>query len=319
MIIKNADNFKECVHKDDLFICTFGYEQRSLFLFDQVCNLEPTIDPLIFLMDDYAEYPHAAQKVTELKAQKKTFYIQKYEDSLAVQERIVETVRSWMSQRDSLVIHIDYSSMPRSWYCKLPTLLDKILRPNDKVFFWYAEGDYPEEREVYPSAGIESFSFYSGKPSLNIEKKRVHVVALGYDVIRTQAILSITDPSYLVACYAYNPERDGFIERLRQVNEPVFSRAAIKVPLFVADFEFMVSKLCELANEFSLYGDVVLIPDGPKPLIFAMSLVPDMMRKEKQEGITCLHISRNKEHFEVVDVIPNGVVYGFSVCGGSHN
>ena len=270
-------------------------------------------------MEDYSEYPHAAKKVEGLKAQKKTLYIQKYEDSVAVHERIVETIRTLILQRDSLVVHIDYSSMPRSWYCKLPKLLGEILRPTDKVFFWYAEGDYPEEQEVYPSAGIESFSFYSGKPSLNIEKKRVHVVALGYDVIRTQAILSITDPSYMVACYAYNPDRDGFLERIRQVNDPVFSRAAVKVPLYVADFEFMISKLCELANEFSQYGDVVLIPDGPKPLIFAMSLVPDMMRKEKQEGITCLHISRNKDHFKIVDVTPNGVVYGFSVCYGTHS
>ena len=319
MIIKNADNFKACVHEDDLFVCTFGYEQRSIFLFEQVCDLGVAVIPLIFLMDDYAEYPHAAKKATEFKAQKKPFYIQKYEDSLSVQERIVETVRSLMLQRESLVVHIDYSSMPRSWYCKLPVLLSNMLRPNDKVFFWYAEGDYPEERNVYPSAGIESFSFYAGKPSLNIENKRVHIVALGYDVIRTQAILSITDPSYLVACYAYNPERKGFVERLKQVNDPVFSRAAIKVPLYVVDFEFMVSKLCELANEFSLFGDVVFIPDGPKPLIFAMSLVPDMIREGKQEGITCLHISRNKDHFEVVDVIPNGVVYGFSLGGAADN
>lgn len=313
MIINNAQSFCECVHADDLFICTFGYEQRSVYLYEKITGLYPAIASLTFLMDDYEQYPHTVKKAAELREKQSEVFVQKYEDYAAVQERIIERVNALILERDALTVHIDYSSMPRSWYCKLPILLNSVIRPCDKVYFWYAEGDYPEQHEVYPSAGIESFSFYAGKPSLRIDNKRVHVVALGYDVIRTQAILSITDPSYLVACYAYNPKREGFLERLKQVNEPVLSRAAVKVPLHVEDFGFMVSKLCEIAKEFTLYGDVVLIPDGPKPLIFALSLVPDLIRNDWKEGIACLHISRNKDHFEVVDVTPNGIVHGFVI------
>ena len=144
--------------------------------------------------------------------------------------------------------------------------------------------------------------------SLHIENSRVHVVALGYDVIRTQAILSITDPSYLVSCYAYDPEREGFLENIKQINEPILARSAMSLALHVEDFEFMVSKLCDTTNELLPVGDVVLIPDGPKPLIFALSLVPDLVGKQ---GVTCLHIARNNDYFEPVDVTPTGKVCGF--------
>ena len=38
MIIQNAGGFYDCIHEDDLFICTFGYEQRSVFLYEQIVN-----------------------------------------------------------------------------------------------------------------------------------------------------------------------------------------------------------------------------------------------------------------------------------------
>lgn len=52
----------------------------------------------------------------------------------------------------------------------------------------------------------------------------------------------------------------------------------------------MVDKLCELVYDQMQSGQVIIIPDGPKPLIMAMSLIPDIVKKD---GVTCLHISRN--------------------------
>jgi len=308
MVIKNAEKYAGCFGGEDLYIFAMGYEHRSFFLYDQLREKFPTSKPIVFVLDDYMKYPDTAEKVKELENKKISFFTENYNDSHKVQKRILDLVNDYIAQRDSATIHIDYSSMPRSWYCRLPILLKRTIRKTDKVYFWYVEGEYPASHEEYPSSGIDAFSFFSGKPSLQIENNRIHVVALGYDVIRTQAILSITDPSYLVACYAYNPEREGFLENLKQVNDPILSRAAISVSLHVDDFEFMVSKLCDTANELLPVGDVVLIPDGPKPLIFALSLVPDLIGKP---GITCLHITRNNEHFEVVDVTPTGTVHGF--------
>lgn len=310
MTITNAKKYTDCMADDDLYIFAMGYEHRSYFLYEQLQKKFPSVKPIVFVFDDYRSYPDTAEKVRELEIKEIPFLIKNYCDGHKVQEKILALIADRIEQVDSVTVHIDYSSMPRSWYCKLPTLLKTVIRRTDKVYFWYVEGEYPSSHKEYPSSGIDSFSFFSGKPSLQIENNRIHVVALSYDVIRTQAILSITDPSYLVACYAYNAVREGFLENLKQVNAPILSRAAMSVALHIEDFEFMVSKLCDTANELLPVGDVILIPDGPKPLIFALSLVPDLIGKQ---GITCLHITRNNEHFEPVDATPTGTVHGFFI------
>ena len=52
------------------------------------------------------------------------------------------------------------------------------------------------------------------------------------------------------------------------------------------------------------------MPDGPKPLVFAMSMVPLLLEKL---GVTCLHVSRNKEYYNAINVDPTDKIYGFSV------
>lgn len=310
MIIENAAFCEGLFHETDLCIFAIGYEQRSYHLLDKVSSLSNSPKKMIFTFDDYENHEHTHEKFDELKNSQSQIVFMKYSDSQAVHDRILEATKILMEQHKSVVIHIDYSSMPRSWYCKLPLLFQDILRDDDIVYFWYSEGEYPASYEEYPSAGIDAFSFYSGKPSLGIENNRVHILALGYDTIRTQAIISITDPEYLVACYAYNPLRENFAENIKHVNSDFLSKAAMSVSLHLDDFAFMVSKLRDLSNELLSTGDVILVPDGPKPLIFAISLIPDLLNKN---GLTCLHIARNSNHFVAVDVTPTGVVDGFSI------
>ena len=188
MTITNAKKYIECINEDDLYIFALGYEHRSYFLYDQLQKQFPSVKPIVFVFDDYRNYPDTAEKIQELKLKEIPFFIKNYCDGHKVQEKILALIAEHIEQRNSATIHIDYSSMPRSWYCKLPTLLKTIIRHTDKVYFWYSEGEYPSSHEEYPSSGIDSFSFFSGKPSLQIDNNRIHVVALSYDVIRTQAI-----------------------------------------------------------------------------------------------------------------------------------
>lgn len=312
MVIKNIKFSNELFHENDLCIFAVGYEKRSYYLLDEVSSLANPPKRMIFAFDDYKSNECAKSKVAELEKIKLQPVFMKYSDSQAVHEKILDAVKGMIVRNKSVVVHIDYSSMPRSWYCKLPMKLKDIIREEDRVYFWYSEGEYPASYEEYPSAGIDAFSFYSGKPSLEIENKRIHILALGYDAIRTQAIISITDPDYLVACYAYNPTREHFAENIKNVNSVFLSKAAMLVALRLDDFSFMISKLRDLANELLSTGDVILVPDGPKPLIFAMSLIPDLLNKN---GLTCLHISRNSD-FSVVDVTATGTINGFSIQKG---
>lgn len=310
MIIENAEFREELFHETDLCIFAIGYEQRSYHLLDKISSFLTVHQSMIFAFDDYERHEHVLKKINDLQENRSQLVVMKYSDSQAVHDKILGTVKNMITKDEPIVIHIDYSSMPRSWYCKLPLLFQDILRKDDIVYFWYSEGEYPASYEEYPSAGIDAFSFYSGKPSLEIENNRVHILALGYDTIRTQAIISITDPDYLVTCYAYNPKRETFAENIKQVNSDILSKAAISVALHLDDFAFMVSKLRDLSNELLSTGDVILVPDGPKPLIFAISLIPDLLKKN---GLTCLHISRNSNHFEAVNVTATGVVDGFYI------
>lgn len=310
MIIENAEYRKDCFDVSDLYIFAVGYEHRSYYLYDQLKSVLGRLEPIIFAFDDYHNFEHTRDRVEKFEKDGIHVNKQSYFEYQAVQEVIVNAIKAEITSKDSITVHIDYSSMPRSWYCQLPILLESIIRDVDKIYFWYAEGEYPSSYEEYPSAGIDAFSFFSGKPSLQIENNRIHVLALGYDAIRTQAIVSITDPDYLALCYAYNPDREGFSESIQQVNHDILARAAISLSLRLNDFSFMVAKLRETANELLSTGDVILIPDGPKPLIFAISLIPDLLNKN---GLSCLHVARNSSHFEAIDVIPTGVLYGFSM------
>ncbi len=310
MIIENAEYCNDCFTVDDLYIFAVGYEHRSYHLYDQIVSELGELKTIVFTFDDYKKYEHTQSKIEEFKKGCVTLYTESYFNSQGVQEKIIEAIKDAIAHNNSITVHIDYSSMPRNWYCKLPILLQNIIRKNDKIYFWYSEGKYPSSYEEYPSSGIDAFSFFSGKPSLQIDNNRIHILALGYDAIRTQAIVSITDPDYLIACYAYNPARAGFPESIQNVNHHILSRAAMSLSLRLNDFSFMVSKLRETTNELLPTGDVILIPDGPKPLIFAISLIPDLLNKN---GVTCLHVARNSSHFEAIDVTPTGVMYGFSI------
>lgn len=310
IFIDNALYNEKHFNEADLYIFAIGYEQRSYHLYDQVSSKLNLLNTLVFAFDDYKEYDYASCKISEIKKYNYQIDSVSYFDNQHVQKKIVDTIIQMRATSDPITVHIDYSSMPRSWYCRLPILLQDVLRKDDRVYFWYSEGHYPESYEEYPSAGIETFSFFSGKPSLQIDNNRVHILALGYDVVRTEAIISITDPSYLVACYAYNPATKAFKEKIVEANSHLLSRSAMSLALRLNDFSFMVSKLRDTTNELLPTGDVILIPDGPKPLIFAMSLVSDLFNKN---GVTCLHVSRNKKHFTPINVKPSGVIYGFSI------
>ncbi len=236
-------------------------------------------------------------------------YLTQYQGYYEVQEKIKEFVQQ-RNTDNNIIIHIDYSSMPRSWYCRIPETLEEVLQEEDKSFFWYVEGKYPEDYEEYPSAGIDSFSLFSGQPSLRTEAKRVHVIALSYDTIRTQAMITILDPDSFIVCNAYASKSREISDNVKQVNKDLLSQSSMVISLKIDDFAFMISKLCEMAYEYQPLGDVIFVPDGPKPLIFAISLIPKLV---KREGVTCLHISRNQMHFNPINVLPKDNVIGFSV------
>jgi len=307
----NQQYSDEKFNQEDLFICAIGYEERSYFLYNKVLNKIRPDHILILAFNDYENYDHTKSQISKISKENSVrcrfLNYQNYEETMQIIDLFINQHKE---EHKELKVHVDYSSMPRSWYSRLPRTFESTLEVGDKVFFWYVEGVYPEGYNEYPSAGIDSFAFYSGRPTLRIENKRTHVLSLGYDTIRTQAIISILDPESMIVCNAYNSNNREVSERVKRLNKELITQAMMVVTLQIDDFSFMVSKLCELAYEYQPTGDVIFIPDGPKPLILAMSLIPDIV---DMEGVTCMHIVRNKEYYNPINVLPKNNIWGFSI------
>lgn len=308
MMIRNQIFDKKYINSGDLFVCCIGNEQRSSYLLNQISNIIPRKNILVFTFDSLLNCSKENRLIA--KEFKESSISGKYENAKDAQQSIIRFLETHIESSPFITLHIDYSSMPRSWYCRLPFMIESIIRKEDRINFWYVVGEYPDDYTVYPSAGIESFSLFSGRTSLQIDKKRTHVICLSYDTIRTQAILTMLDPDEYIACDAFDSLNRKIHDNVREINAETIAHAIMSISLHTDDFSFMVAKLCEVVRDFSTQGDVILVPDGPKPLIFAMSLVPDFA---KLDGVMCLHIARNTQHFTPVNVIPTERIVGFSV------
>jgi hypothetical protein len=205
-----------------------------------------------------------------------------------------------------LTVHVDYSCMPRNWYCNLVSFFDDALLPGDRVYFWYSAGEYPQSD--YPTAGVSDFTVYSGTSRLN-SRFRAHFFGLGFDRVRASAIYSVIDPQYLVCYYADPGVKPEYVAKVQRDNEQILKDAQLIANVPVNDFSATFDRLCALSNEFLESGDVIIVPDGPKPLVLASSLVPRFLGKA---GVICFHVARRKTAWEPVQVKALGEVFGFS-------
>ena len=294
----------------DLFVCTVSYEKRSFFLLDQVIQIIDKDALLFFATDNYAKFDVSREKIRALKELGYDAELVDYQEYAVVIARIQSAILSKQENKQSAKIIVDYSSMPRSWYSRLPNALEEILRPDDVVYFWYCEGNYKTGYSGYPTAGTDkAFEYFSGKASL-LPKKRTHIFALSYDISRTQGIIEKCEPEYVIVCEAHDPTRSDIHKNIIDANQNIMDQAAMVVSLDISDFCFMVTKLREIANELIESSDVIFVPDGPKPLILAMSQIPSLL---KQPGITCIHAKRDLSKFVPVDVTASGKIVGFSM------
>ena len=306
MEFNNIKFEKEDIGAVDLFICCLGYEERSFFILDKIKGKLKEDSLMIFTIDDYISFDEGIVN----RIDSVDHIIEKYDGDSEVQKKIVDRVSYICKDNKSKKIAIDYSSMPRGWYCKIPELLEGVLNKGSEVVFWYSEGEYIEQPDFYSTVGIESYHVFSGRPSFSTNRSRTHFIGVGYDAIRTQGLISILDPEEYVICEAYNPSCPAVHENICRVNEGVIEQTSNIVSLFITDIEFMISKLKGIINEYYYAGesDVILVPDGPKPLIFVMSMMPWIMNKA---GISCLHIIRNSKEVKKNNVKPKGTVIGF--------
>ena len=284
----------------DFFVTCIGYEERSFYIYKKIIQKLNYNSILLFAIEDYSIYPKSKKIINEAQSKQIECCIVKYTDSKIVHERIINRVSSILKKDCQAQIHIDYSSMPRSWYCKIPELMNGILLPTSKVFFWYSQGEYEMYENEYPTVGIDSYVLFSGKPSL-FERKRTHFIGVGYDSIRTNGIITLLNPELIVICEANDPARIDIITKVEESNKSIIDESYMRLSLDITDIDYMISKLSGIVNEVYkiAMSDIILVPDGPKPLIFVMSMIPWL---SGEEGICCLHMVRNDKIFKPQNV-----------------
>ena len=298
------------IQNEDIFICSIGYEERSYYLLNEFRTKIPPSNILIFTFESLLSNTSKKDRIKKESLNGIHTIASTYGECQLFFDNIMKFIASKSNQDNTVNIYIDYSYMPRMWYCQLPSLIKKQFN-NMKVFFLYSEGIYPNDYLEYPSAGIDSLVPYTGKSSLRCNLKRTHIISLSYDVIRTEGLLSMLDPEAIITCCAYDPKFKDVYENVIAINESIISRADYSLSFHLDNFSFIVAKICEVANEHLPLGDVIVIPDGPKPLIFALSLAGEIL-KEKH-GITCMQVLRSHLGDPIVDVLPNKKVISFSV------
>ena len=171
--------------KKRLFICASGYEKRCASWVQRILKYFPKSNLNIFMVLGFKDFPSALSRpANDIFYQDNGLEIQSFfsNEYAEFKNYLISKINEMTNSGNiPLEIHIDYSCMPRVWYCNLPFIINELLRPNDNVFFWYTAGRYPETE--YPTTGIEDFHVFSGMPSLN-PPLRTHNLGLGFDRIR---------------------------------------------------------------------------------------------------------------------------------------
>lgn len=298
-----------------LFICVSGYEERSIHWASRIVERYPANK------NNYWSVLGFKDGKEELSRQKSDeFYskhqipVRDYASSdgwtvcIMVLKELATVIR--LAGNNRVEIHIDYSSMPRVWYCSLFEQVEKSIRSTDALFFWYAAGLY--EQGEYPTAGVSDISVFSGKPSL-FPRNRTHVFGLGFDQIRASAIFRVLDPQNLICFYADPGIRHDYVKKVYVDNRDLLSSSKLVFTAPIGDFCAAFGRINAIAREALASGDVILVPDGPKPLVLASSIVPSFL---KCAGVVSLHVRRRKALMSgSIDVKAAGPIYGFSVSG----
>jgi hypothetical protein len=119
----------------------------------------------------------------------------------------------------------------------------------------------------------------------------------------------------MIGCFYAEPAAEpSYVARVERDNREALNAAAYTFKVPIDDFVMTYSKLVSTVHQFRSEGDVVIVPDGPKPLVLASSIVPMVM--DDPSGVVCFHVAkRQTDSFIPVDVAANGDPVGFSIGG----
>jgi len=315
--ISNRDSYKRIDGRLNIFLGMCGYESRSRKMIEVVHAQKHASDKYFGLVfEEYKDLPETKESIAYYHEHGASIINVPYSDLVTSLDIIISSIATEKLPDIGLVVNIDISSMPRYLYCSLPICLSKILNEIDSLILWYIPGEYIESD--FPTAGISNLVLFSGKASLR-PQKRAHIIGLGFDSIRSEGILTVIDPNYLITFYSNPSFTNEYTDRIKRDNKNMLNRSELVIPLNIFDYESSLSKLISITKTLMKEYEVVLIPDGPKPFILLASLIPEFINIE---GIISLHVNSNRrdqKRYINVSAIGNpiGIAFEKSLNGRS--
>jgi hypothetical protein len=303
---KITESFSNC-DKPILFVFSCGYEKRSLTQFLYLQDKAKSYDI------DYLCFSFATFKQCGSRPENDGILSQYGVNPIELEPK--DWDGAWHHLSDYLTnkldgdaqIYIDYSSMPRNWYCMLAKEMG-LGKLGSHASLIYSHGKYFESQ--YPCVGYGEFHNFSGRPNIT-STREVNIFGLSFDSIRTHGIWNFLDPQLSVAVIARSPNNEDHTQRVRKENPEILAASDIVHEVNISEFGNMLATLIDLSRKHQSFGDVALVPDGPKPMVIAMSLVPLYL---DDKGFYCWHVSHVKpEGYEPMDIESSGDFFGFGV------
>ncbi len=293
--------------KPIVFVFSCGYEKRSVtqFQYLQEHAKSHDIKYICFSFNSYKKFGSRVENDEFLVKSAITPIELDGEDCNAAWEIIRKHLYDDLNGEAQ--IYIDYSSMPRSWYCMLAL---KIITGElgDHAAMIYSHGKYFDAQ--YPCVGYGEFHKFSGRPKIT-SSSEVNVFGLGFDSTRSHGIWTFLDPQLSVTVIARSPNNAEHCERVERENSEILSASDSIHRVDINKFSNMLATLVDLSRKYQTYGDVALVPDGPKPMVAAMSLVPYFLN---EYGVYCWHVGHVKpDDYEPVDIDFSGQFFGFGI------
>jgi len=293
--------------KPILFVFSCGYEERSLSQFLILKGLEKNhnINYLCFSFSSYkssASRPSNDQILFDNE-------IEPIELETKDWQGAWQNLSDYLSDtlNDEAQIYIDYSSMPRNWYCMLAKKLVQGELGQSAVLI-YSHGKYVDSK--YPCVGYGDFNKFSGRPSITATSE-VNIFGLGFDSVRTHGIWTYLDPQMSISVIARAPNNDEHIQRVSRENPEIISSSSEQCEVDIDKFGKMLATLTDLSRKYQGFGDIALVPDGPKPMVIAMSLVPYYL---DEKGFYSWHVGHVKpDGYKPIDIECSGEFFGFGV------
>lgn len=303
------EHFLQVTEKHEvLFVFASGYEARSTYLTRFLADSGGLVRVRVLALTfpDYADIASGPINRDLLRQLDIEAMIVPDSGAGLVVSAVRAAVDQMLKEGVSVRAVIDYSSMPRRWYCAL--LLHFMTESPVNAHFWYVQGQFPGGE--YPCVGYGDFNVFSGRPHVT-RTKEVHIFGLGFDSTRTYGIWNFLDPQHTCCLIGESDFNRDLVKKVYTLNHEILLAAEVTENVRFDDFPRLLSGIIDLARKCTAIGDVCLVADGPKPIVLAMSVAPHIFALP---GVSSWHIAHVKpDGYVPVDVKPTEHVYGFSV------